>query len=210
MLLFSLYGCTKNPDDYTTEEHIEMISKEVQKKYIDRDDSLYNSFAVYPLYSIDETVCMYLVEFEPYGFLLIKPYKEPFSLFMYTSMYRFDDSYMLRTGRPWRRYRFGTEDSQPEPFNEYGVKPDDKKRFQPDKIEYYELSENGNFIYYQKSPYAIANVLEQKLYVEGASFVIKKDDKYLNVVSMLLYDEDEIRDSEFLVFAFYAGSERML
>ena len=117
---------------------------------------------------------------------------------------------MLRTGGPWRRYRFGTEDCTPEPFNEYGVKPADRRRFQSDKIEYYELSESGNFINYQKSPYAIANVLDQKLYVAGASFVVKKDDKYLNLVSMLLYDENEIKGSEYLVFAFLAGSERML
>lgn len=212
ILIFSLVGCHKtlDPDDYTTEEHIEMISKKVQKKYIDRENSLYDSFAVYPLYSIDETVCMYLVEFETYGFLLIKPYKEPYSCFVHTSMYRFDDSYMLRTGGPWRRYRFGTEDCPPEPFNEYGVKPADRRRFQSDKIEYYELSESGNFINYQKSPYAIANVLDQKLYVAGASFVVKKDDKYLNLISMILYDEDVIKDSEFLVFTFIAGSERML
>lgn len=210
VLLFSLFGCTKNPDDYTTEEHIEMISKKVHKKYIDRENSLYDSFAVYPLYSIDETVCMYLVEFEPYGFLLIKPYKEPFSLFVHTSMYRFDDSYMLRVGGPWRKYRYGTKDCPPEPFNEYGVKSDGRQQFQSDKIEYYELSESGEFVDYQKSPYAIANVLDQKLYVEGASFVVKKDDKYLNVVSMLLYDEDVIKGSEFLVFTFIAGSVKML
>lgn len=125
-------------------------------------------------------------------------------------MYRFDDSYMLRTGGPWRRYRFGTEDSQPEPFNEYGVKPDDRQRFHSDKIEYYELSDKGDLVDYRKSPYAIANVLDQKLYVEGASFVIKKDDGYLNLVSMLLYDEDAIKDSEFLVFTFIAGSVKML
>lgn len=210
--IFSLIGCHKtlDPDDYTTEEHIEMISKKVQARYIDREDSLYDSFSVYPLYSIDETVCMYLVEFEPYGFLLIKPYKEPNSRFVHTSMYRFDDSYMLRTGGPWRRYRFGTEDCPPESFNEYGIKPDDRHQFQSDKIEYCELSESGSFIDYQKSPYAIANVLDQKLYVEGASFVIKKDDKYLNLISMILYDEDVIKDSEFLVFTFIAGSERML
>ena len=53
-------------------------------------------------------------------------------------------------------------------------------------------------------------MLDQKLYVEGASFVIKKDDKYLNIVSMILYDEDEIKDSEFLVFSFIAGSVKML
>lgn len=212
ILIFSLVGCHKtlDPDDYTTEEHIEMISKKVQARYIDRENSLYDSFSVYPLYSIDETVCMYLVEFEPYGFLLIKPYKEPYSRFVHTSMYRFDDSYMLRTGGPWRRYRFGTEDCPPEPFNEYGIKPDDRHQFQSDKIEYCELSESGSFIDYQKSPYAIANVLDQKLYVEGASFVIKKDDRYLNLVSMLLYDEDAIKDSEFLVFTFIAGSVKML
>lgn len=212
ILIFSLVGCHKtlDPDDYTTEEHIEMISKKVQARYIDRENSLYDSFSVYPLYSIDETVCMYLVEFEPYGFLLIKPYKEPYSRFVHTSMYRFDDSYMLRTGGPWRRYRFGTEDCPPESFNEYGIKPDDRHQFQSDKIEYCELSESGSFIDYQKSPYAIANVLDQKLYVEGASFVIKKDDKYLNLISMILYDEDVIKDSEFLVFTFIAGSERML
>ncbi len=210
--IFSLVGCHKtlDPDDYTTEEHIEMISKKVQARYIDRENGLYDSFSVYPLYSIDETVCMYLVEFEPYGFLLIKPYKEPYSRFVHTSMYRFDDSYMLRTGGPWRRYRFGTADCLPEPFNEFGLKPNDRQRVPSDKIEYCELSESGNFIDYQKSPYAIANVLNQKLYVEGASFVIKKDDKYLNLVSMLLYDENEIKESEYLVFAFLAGSARML
>lgn len=53
-------------------------------------------------------------------------------------------------------------------------------------------------------------MLDQKLYVAGASFVVKKDDKYLNLVSMLLYDENEIKGSEYLVFAFLAGSERML
>lgn len=58
ILIFSLVGCHKtlDPDDYTTEEHIEMISKKVQARYIDRENSLYDSFSVYPLYSIDETV----------------------------------------------------------------------------------------------------------------------------------------------------------
>ena len=212
ILIFSLVGCHKtlDPDDYTTEEHIEMISKKVQKKYIDRENSLYDSFAVYPLYSIDETVCIYLVEFEPYGFLLIEPRKEPFSLFVHTSMYRFNDSYMLRTGRPWRKYRYGTEDCPPEPFNDFGIKRDDLNQYPSGKVRYYELSDDGEFVDYRKSPYAVANVLDKKLYVKGKSFAVKENDKYLNLVSMLLYDEADIINSEHLTFVFNGGSVFML
>ena len=37
ILIFSFVGCHKtlDPDDYTTEEHIEMISKKVQARYIE-------------------------------------------------------------------------------------------------------------------------------------------------------------------------------
>lgn len=209
MSLISLYGCTKHPEDYSIDEHIEMISQRVRAEYIERDDldCNYESFAVYPLYDENEELTHFLVEFEPCGFLLLKLHDEPFSILQYTSMYIFDDRYM--ESGSWRKYRYGTEDCSPESFNDFGVKQDSTQCAIDKKVRYFELSEDGEFVNYQKSPYAIANVLEQKLYCIGGACAVKENGKYLNLVSMLLYDEDAIKYTEFLPLDFPAGSIRM-
>lgn len=116
ILLFSLVGCSKtlDPDDYTLEEHIEFITQKVQQRYM-KEDYPYTSFAVYPLYDENNKNTHFLVEFEPYGFLMLQMHKQETSPFEYTSMYSRCDKYLCDqyNGKcGWQRYRYGTENEQ--------------------------------------------------------------------------------------------------
>lgn len=218
LLMLTLFGCTKlDPNDYTVDEHIQMIREKVEDKFIS-EDGLYTSISgIYPIYNLDDELTHFLVEFEPYGFMFIKLRSDsitPISRLlkrqstMYVMETEFGDGTYAQRYRQWRRYRYSDENGKvPEPFNEYGY------NHTPDEVNrYYELDENGDFIYYQHSPYAVAGKPEGKLYFVNSKLFVKNDDKYLNLVSMLWYNKDSIAKSREPVedVSFTAGSQFLL
>lgn len=218
LLMLTLFGCTRlDPNDYTVDEHIQMIREKVEYKFIS-EDGLYTSISgIYPLYNLDDELTHFLVEFEPYGFMFIKLRSDsitPISRLLkrHSTMYvmeaEFGDGTYTQRYRQWRRYRYPDEDGNaPETFNEYGyhVAIDHKDG-------YFELDKYRNYIDYQKSPYAVAGKPEGKLYYVNYRLFVKSNDKYLNLVSMLWYDKDTISKSkEWLKdVSFLAGSYFLL
>lgn len=213
LLMLTLFGCDRDPNDYTVEEHIQMISEKVQAQFMG-DNSPYTSFEVYPLYNEIDEVKHYLIEFEPVGFMIVETKVEPYTLpifKIYTSMYRMSRNhadFLLNDGRiiGWRRFRVSHDGQAPEPFNEYGLKEQDYYRGVSVKI-YYESDADGNYVYYQKSPYAISNKLTGKLYLIGDVPCIKESDKWFNLISLIWHEDvSQINVYEGLGLKFLAGT----
>ncbi len=207
--IFSLVGCNKtlNPDDYTLEDHIEFIAQRVQQRYM-KEGTPYTSFAVYPLYDENDKYTHFLVEFEPYGFLMIETHKQKISKFEYTSMYRRCDAYLCRDEKfGWQKYRYDIEEQEIID----GIKWEKGKIKFLDKEVYFEVNEQGECVEYYKSPYAVANVLSQKLYFINSSPIIEENGKFIDLVSMRAYAQEQRNEMEVLpCVKFFAGSILML
>lgn len=166
-----LNGCSKKADAFSVEEHIHRVTERIENKYMTKETN-YTSFSVYPLYSQDEELKYFLVEFEPYGFVYIMLRDEAPSFYSWfglrTSMYSLSS---IDVEDSWIRYTFEGTNSKP----------------------CYELDKNGNNIYYNKSPFAVAKIENERRYLlcennnSGCSFfvpAIKKNDKFINLISM--------------------------
>ena len=65
---------------------------------------------------------------------------------------------------------------------------------------YFEADADGHYVYYQKSPYYVANKLNEKLYYINNAPAIKKNDKYYNLISDLWYGSyEETEKWEFML-----------
>ena len=189
--VFTLSACKAliyydDPARYSTAQHVDRIKKIVQEKYI--GDGEFTDFAVYPLYDKDDNVIMYLVEFEPCGYLYVnvtKPYW-PAS----REMYQKNCAGFSASDNKFSRYRIS--DTQPQEFEGKTWKNKEKvtvsDNYVPESMKWYESDEKG-IIVYHSSPYKAANVQNEKKYVlqmEECDYVpaVKRGEKYLNLVSM--------------------------
>ena len=107
-------GCAaERASDYTEEEHLARVTERIEKKYM-TENSKFTSFAVYPLYNEKDKLQYFLVEFEPYDYIVIgiwdnnEPLKQLFS--SGGSMYKI--GYLQQ---PWSRYTIDTTNNQPKP-----------------------------------------------------------------------------------------------
>ena len=174
---FALGGCAKKPSKYTEAEHIQRITERIEKRFM-TSESEYTGFSVYPLYNEKDELKYFLVEFEPVGFVYVMLRDERSALFSCfggrTSMYGLSD--IGGDSSPWQRYTIDETNNQPA----------------PDKDICYEVDENGDFIYYMRSPYATAGIKEEQRYLlnlrfGGSSFFItavKRNGNYINLISM--------------------------
>ncbi len=186
-MLTSLCACTKYPEDYTLEEHIDNITKRVQKKYMD-DDNNYTSFTVYPLYDENDKLTHFLVEFEPYGFLFIHLGVQRLQSYFFAvpGMYMYCDTYLNMN---WQRYRLCVDGIEPQPYGNHEWVVSEGLAMSIEALNArFESDEEGNIIEYNKSPYYISNVFNDKLYYlempTGGVPAIKNGDAFVNLVSM--------------------------
>lgn len=193
-----LTGCLyDDPKWYTTEQHINRISKLVQRHYMKDGD--YTSFTVQPLYAADgETVVMYLVEFKPHGFYFVSYdhcYKNITLIF---KMYMRDiEKAPSSKKREWSRYRLSEE--QPENYGDsVWIQKQGDGSVSNYMTKWYE-SDGENAIKYVDSPYTVAeiNSKEKKFLLrlkdsngeDTYSYIpaIKVGDEYLNLISMRMF-----------------------
>ena len=218
LLMLTLFGCTTtlDPNDYTMEEHIQMISERVQARFMG-DNSPYTSFEVYPLYNEIDEVKVYLIEFEPVGFIFVatKEGQRQIGLQIFhrnISMYRMShnhDMYLVYNGHitGWRRFRVSYDVFPPTPFNEYGFKKKDDGFYAVTQVgdvrKFYESDANGDYVYYTKSPYAIADKLTAKKYFINKVPCVNENDKWLNLITLTWYDDvEEINPDEAMELKF--------
>lgn len=182
-----------NPDFYSTEQHMGRISKRVQERFI--DTGRYQSYSVYPLYDENDEVSHFLVEFEPAGHIFIEA--QPTVLFVGMYIRHNLDGYSQ-----WYRYR----ETLSAPCYDESIHWEWK-----DEINYPNYSEQvekwvevdaaGSIIIHMESPYNVADVEDdEKLFlIEGKEMFIpavQRDGMYLNLVSMELYNLDELVSDE--------------
>lgn len=181
MLLFSLYGCTKTFEDYTLDEHLRNISKRIEEKYLQEGET----YDIYPIYTQNDVLKYFLVEFSENGCIFIMVRETNFEFRLLNGKYSIyaPDRYIS-----WNRYR-REENLEKETYGAPIIWSSEKE----DDV-YYEIDANGEKIEYKRSPYSVANVLQEKKYLievgeyETIPAVKTGSSTYLNLVSLIEFE----------------------
>ena len=172
VLLFSLcmcfvWGHARQASDYTTEQHIQRMYERIEKRFMAEDNGTPTGFEIKPLYNENGMLNIFLVEFEPYGYLYVLVGDELNKVFGWlgfrTSMYRLSNSTITRT---WSPYTLNSTTSEQE----------------------WILDEDGNKIVYDRSPFYVANAGNAKYYLlesEDCYYIpaIKTGEDFVNLIS---------------------------
>ena len=195
---FTFRACAFKYNRFSEEEHIQRIAERIEKRFI-ADQTFYTNFCVYPLFSENEELKYFLVEFEPYGFVFIKLKDEKFQitscLGTSSSMYGLSNIYGKTT---WSPYTIVKTNSQP--F--------------PDTDKCWMVDEKGERIFYNKSPYHVTENLEERKYIislENAEFIcaIKSGNSFKNLISLEdfnVYEGDLTNTQATIYIAFIANN----
>ena len=183
MLLFSCAfgGCSEKVDDYTVEEHIERISERLENRdtvSLPPYDCTYEDFKVYPLYNENEELVYFLVEFEPYGFAFV---------YLRDELSIFETIWLSILGKEWSMYQISRLYGSGYTWSPYKI---DETRSQPwpnEDIEWI-LDENGERIYYDKSPYYVMNAITETKYliaIDSGNYIcaVKGETGFINLIS---------------------------
>ena len=161
MLLLSLYGCTKTPEDYTLDEHMKNISKRIEEKYL-QDGETYN---VYPVYTQNDVLKYFLVEFSTDRCIFIMVRETDFEFRLLNGKYSI---YACAYDFNWYRYRL-EENLDKSVYGNPIMWSSEKTNgayLSIGNAVYCEVDDSGEQInYYNNSPYNVANVLDKKLFL---------------------------------------------
>ena len=177
LTIFFCAGCGREVDDYSAKEHAQRIRQRIEKNgWGTNKEAKNDKFEVYPLYDQkDELMDVFLVEFETFGFAFVYLADENISfscIARRSSMYLRGAIYG-KSGNLWSPYKVD-ENKSP------GYSEDDMQWI---------LDENGERIYYDKSPYFVTGNINEKKYliraVSGSSACIcavKKGGIFINLI----------------------------
>ncbi len=191
MVVIYCIALVRCPQMYTTQRNMENIKRLADKRYVESGD--YDSLSVYPLYDETDKVKYFLVEMSPSAYVFVKPRTPQIgNLGQYS---RSADT----VERPWRRYRICEDGSAPLSYEGEEWKADSKYTSGKEKNYRYETDDKGDFIEYAASPYAVAGVLGQKLYmlyVGNYQYVpaIRQGSAFFNLISMETFDYSTATD----------------
>ena len=186
----------EHSDDFTTEEHVARVTTLAKKRYL-KGDGKYTDLRVYPVYNQDDKLQYFLIELEPVGYVFVYMRKDN----IFSSMYLRSTS----TNLFWARYAVEKGSYAP-------LKDESGHTLVYENARWTELDENGEPIKYYSSPYKVANVLNEKLYLldvrqdgtQGTIAAIKRDGKYLNLISMEYIDyQEEVDERLWPTFSSY-------
>ena len=200
MLMFSVaivfVGCNK-VSSFSEEEHIQRISERIEKRYQRKHsgDVKQKDFKLYPLYGKNEELKMFLVEYDPDGFTFILLQDEPFFLASclqaHKSMY-IESACRYNKSHPWSPY-IADENGIKLSDLIYGMSSD----YRGTPI----FDENGEVIYYGRSPYYVSGNIDEKKYIleteDTSEYIcaVKQDGKFINLISMTALPDAESYDS---------------
>ncbi len=173
--------------DFTEKEHLARVTELAKKRYIKNGN--YTDLQVYPIYSQDDKLQYFLIELEPVGYMIVYLHKNN----IFSSMY----ARSTRSKMYWVRYAVE--------IGSYAyIKEENGREFVYEDARWVECDENDEPILYYSSPYKVANVLNEKLFlltVEqkgrfGEIPAVKQNGKFFNLISMepidYKYKTDEI------------------
>ena len=181
----------------TPEENEKQISKLVEKQYV--KEGKCDSFDIYPLYDINDEVKYFMVDLHPQAGILYV-YATPLTRQKIIGIW-----YPAVSQYEWYRYRYVIDEATANyDGGHWQFQPDNIYDWRGEKTMFTgilrEVSEDGELLEYQKfvSPYHVAEVLDEKLYLLIPPFglipAVKRDGKFFNLISME-YIED-INSSE--------------
>lgn len=198
LLLFALAagmsGCGKTASEYTEEEHLERIEQRARKRFLG-EESEYTDLEVFPIYDENDEFKYALIELQPKGFIYVSINSES-----YLEWVGGPSMYLMNTdeARSWIPYRF-KEGVYAEWEDENG-----KNSMKNAELFY---DENGNYIRYDESHFAIAGIEGERRYFlatprydytnypddyEHKSYelipAVKRGDQYLDLVDGALID----------------------
>ena len=198
-LWFIIYFEPRKATAFSDEEHIERISEKIKSKYIDKENSKYTSFEIYPLYDSNDELKYAVIDFQPEGFTYVRICDEVFfnddrflSKFNLLSkgMYNICSGYLDLT---WRACSIDPDKKDEENLSK-------KIMYKDEKI-------------YKNSPYYINNITNEKRYLISVKRYYNKergdtetilipcvirDDEYLNLYS----------NEKFHIFNSFANTEQ--
>ena len=172
VIALTLPGCLSG-SRYSEEEHIEFMSESMRDKL---EKNGVTDFDVYPLYNENDEFEYCLFECSPSGFAFSCVREKPFDYF-------YADKYVSNV--EWRRMIVRDTDAKTVTHNGVVWAKDEKSSF-PDA--FYERDEDGEFVYYNESPFKLADVLDQRMYFlevyHGYIPAVKAENgKYINLIS---------------------------
>ena len=178
VIALTLSGCLSG-SRYSEEEHIEFMSESMRDKL---EKNGVTDFVAYPLYNENDEFEYCLFECSPSGFAFSCVREKPFDYF-------YADKYVSNV--EWRRMIVRDTDAKTVTHNGVVWAKDEKSSF-PDA--FYECDEDGEFVYYNESPFKLADVLDQRMYFlevyHGYIPAVKAENgKYINLIS---FDEFEV------------------
>ena len=176
-------GCTA--ESYTEAQHIKRVTKLAEKRYL-TEDSPYTSLQVFPLYTENDELGYFVIEFEPYGYVYVKIQQGTRCYIV--GMYTLSSSYVDEL---WRRYE--VEIGMDAPMTD-----DDGNYLGTYRNRKWVADEKGNYVNYRVSHFKAANIQNEKRYFleieqkannssdynRGYIPAIKRGARYLNLISM--------------------------
>ena len=197
-------GCVCKASDYTEEEHLQRVKDRIEARYfgetvdfdtfdfdpsvweynygINISDLRFESYEIHPVYNENDELKYFVVDFLPMGCIFVKINKETLLWGPGPSMY----SRIVLD--PWARCELS-----------------DNLATAPTEEDYtYEKDENGDLIYQTTSPYKVAGVENQRLYLlegkDSGQYIcaVKNNDKYLNLISMEEMDYESLPTREYV------------
>lgn len=173
---------------YTEEQHLQRISKLVEKRYMSGDYD-YMSYEVFPLYDQNEEMHYCVVEFKPHGFVWVKINERNLN-------YRgLNGMYSRRETDEWSRYEY-IDTTQTSSY---------------EKNKKWETDESGKRIYYNVSPYKAADIKDEKRYFltikqgeynESLIPAVKRGDKFLNLMDMKEFEY--VEESKIFIYPYFS------
>ena len=185
-----------NPNFYSTEQHIARISARVQERFI--DTGAHESFTVSPLYNQNDEVNQFLVEFNDDGYLYVQTHLVyPYGTSMYITSY---GSEYIPCVHVREEVDSPNEDGMRWRWAKDGIYGQDGRIYR-DSL-YFEVDEWGRVITWTISHFAAAGIdpSEKKYFIKternGYIPVVKREDKFLNLITMELGSLEELEAEE--------------
>lgn len=180
-----LYELPIPPRYISEEKHIARITEEVKERYGTNEDFIVSSLIT--VSNPESELDFFLVEFEERGFALVRARQTSIFFNMYHRAEYFGG---------WYRYRFDLSDREHIVYQD-GIYWRKSKDTREGKTCFYECDSEGKYIRRHKSPFLEAGVENETKYlfrVRDGSCVpaVKRDDKWLNLISMKVITSDEI------------------
>ena len=198
-LWFIIYFEPRDPRVFSDEEHIERISEKIKSKYIDKENSKYTSFEIYPVYNNNDELEYAVIDFQPEGFTYVIISEEGFfnddrflSKFnlLSTSMYDICSGYMDLT---WRACSIDPDKKDEENLLK-------KIMYKDEKI-------------YKNSPYYINNITDEKRYLISVKRYYNKErgDTETILIPCVIRDGEYLNlysNEKFHIFNCFANTEQ--